>query len=279
MNELLTLDEQKEIMLDLLSDFAEFCDKNNLKYCLDAGTLLGAVRHKGFIPWDNDADVCLLREDYDRFITILESNNGYLNDHIVLMKPENTQYAFCKLGDIRTELIEYPDTYPQKSYVYIDVFPKDYIKDDSLATRFVCSVSCALGLLHWFNKFSIDYWKEKKKGIHRLIARVADVLVKNKNIGYQLQTAFLKKYGRKHALENCKYVTTLVNGEFNKRCEKEAFEERIIGEFEGRNFYIPKGYDRWMTVLYGDYMKLPDEDKREVHNICVRWKNAPKEER
>lgn len=266
------LREHQMIMLDLMSDFAAYCDQNNLKYYLDAGTLLGAIRHKGFIPWDNDADVCMMREDYDRLLQLADAHGGFIGDHIVLEKPEDSIYCFCKIGDTRTSLIEFADTYPEKCYVYIDVFPKDYIQDDSLYTRIVCRISGCLGLLQWFNKHSIDYWRTRKSGIKKVFSRVMNVLVRDRNLPYRMQQRLIGLYKKKWNAANCKYVTTLVNGEFYRRCDKTCFDERVLAEFEGRKFYIPKGYDRWLRVLYGDhYMELPPEEKRVVHNIVATW--------
>lgn len=270
----ISLREHQKIMLDILSDFDDFCCRNQLRYFLDAGTLLGAVRHNGFIPWDNDADVCMLRSDYDRFIQLLNERNYYLNDHILLEIPEETMYCFCKLGDTRTEMIEFPDTHPEKCYVYIDVFPKDGLPEDSLRTKILCHCSFYLSLLHWFNKHSIPYWKTKKSGLKKYVAVIADRIVTDRNIGLNIQNWLIRRNNRKNPIEQCKKITTLVNGEYHRRCEKECFDERILWEFEGRQFYIPKGYDHWLRVLYGDnYMEVPPPEKREVHNVTVTWKN------
>ena len=78
----ITLDEQKKVMLNILVEFANFCDEHNLTYYLDAGTLIGAVRHKGFIPWDDDIDVDMPQKDYDKFIELTRKLEGYLTDHL-----------------------------------------------------------------------------------------------------------------------------------------------------------------------------------------------------
>ena len=91
------LREEQMIMLDIMKAFAEFCEEHKLRYFLDAGTLLGAVRHHGFIPWDNDADVCMPRPDMDKFFSLLEQRNFMLNDHIILERPEDTIFTFFKL--------------------------------------------------------------------------------------------------------------------------------------------------------------------------------------
>lgn len=267
------LAEHKQIMLEILQVFASFCEENGLKYYLDAGTLLGAVRHKGFIPWDNDMDVCMMRPDYDRMVEILCERHYKLNDHIILERPEDSLYCFCKMSDTRTKLIEFPDTRPEESYIYIDVFPKDGLMDLSFVTKTVCNISEFLSLLHWFNKHSIPYWKEKKKGLKKWIATIAGFLVNDKNKPYRLQQKFIKWYAKRHPLESCEYANSLVLGEFDTVCHRNCFDDRILMDFEGCKFYGPKGYDEWLRVLYGDnYMTPPPPEKQGVHNIIVTWR-------
>ncbi len=271
--EKITHEEHQMIMLDIMRDFHDFCEKNELEYFLDAGTLLGAVRHKGFIPWDNDMDVCMMRPDYDRFLNIVKENGNYINDHLIVEMPEDTIYCFLKIGDTRTKLIEFPDTYPEECYIYIDIFPKDGIDSLTFKNKVLCKRSEFLGLMHWFNKHSIPYWTTKKRGIKKLIASIAKVFVKDKNRPYRIQQRMIQKHNKKYPLESCEYVTTLVNGEYYRICPKACFDNRIILDFEGERFYAPAGYDEWLRILYGDnYMELPPEEKREVHNITAEWR-------
>ena len=118
----MTLDEQKRVMLNILVEFAKFCDEHDLMYYLDAGTLIGAVRHKGFIPWDDDIDVNMPQKDYDKFIELTRNSKGYLSEHIQVEYPENTIYSFLKISDDRTILVEFPAQNPMEVGVYIDVF-------------------------------------------------------------------------------------------------------------------------------------------------------------
>ncbi len=271
--EKITHEEQQKIMLDIMRDLHAFCEENGLEYFLDAGTLLGAVRHKGFIPWDNDMDVCMMRPTYDRFLKIVAAKGNYINDHLIVELPEYTMYPFVKIGDTRTRLIEFPDTYPEECYVYIDVFPKDGIDSLTLKNRILCKKSSNFSLLHWFNKHSIPYWSTKKKGIKKIIAKVAKVFVKDKNRPYRMQQKMIQKHNRKYPLEKCEYVTTLVNGEYYRISPRACFDERILLEFEGEQFYAPAGYDTWLRILYGDnYMELPPEEKRRIHNIEAEWR-------
>ncbi len=127
----LNLDEIKKIEFEILIAFDTVCKEHNLRYGLSGGTLLGAIRHGGFIPWDDDIDVVMPRPDYERLIDI---SNKVFNDRLFFSTPKtdyNTVHAYGKLYDMRTELIEFPDSKRLKSHVYIDVFPLDGLPNDA----------------------------------------------------------------------------------------------------------------------------------------------------
>lgn len=274
-NNNISLKMHQDIMLDILVNFADFCEKNDLHYYLDAGTLLGAIRHKGFIPWDNDMDICLMRPDYDRMIELLRGKNYHINDHIVIELPENTIYPFSKIGDTRTSLIEYPESHPLESYVYIDVFPKDGLLDMGFRTKILCKISEKLRLWMWFEKVSVKYWREKKHGLKKLIGFIFFSVTGKHNVPFKLQSKLIRAYSKVHPLKKCGYVTTLVNGEYHRACEKKCFDQRVLLDFEGKKFYGPVGYDRWLKVLYGNnYMDIPPVEKQEVHEIIVTWRGT-----
>ena len=268
------LREQQLIMLDIMKDFASFCEEHNLRYFLDAGTLLGAVRHHGFIPWDNDADVCMPRPDMDIFLSLLEEKKFMLNDHIMLERPENTLFTFFKLSDIRTKLIEYPKTNPYECFVYIDVFCKDGLPENINKAKRICNKSERMHLFHWFYKYSIPAWSKGKSLIKKIIAKTANLFVKNKNRAYFKQKKYIQKINAKYPYESCKYVTTLSNGEFYRMCLKSNFDGYVTIKFENHNFRIPSGYDNWLKVLYGDdYMTPPSKEKQIVHDVKAYWRN------
>lgn len=270
----MTLDEQKQVMLNILKEFASFCDRNNLSYYLDAGTLIGAVRHKGYIPWDDDIDVNMPQKDYDRFIELTKKSNGYLSDHLLVEYPEDTVYTFLKISDERTILVEFPDTNPMEVGVYMDIFPKYGVKDKSWKSKLLCKTSEKLALLHWFNKYSVNAWQRPgNSSIKKIIAKIAKAITWNDAWATKLQNKMMHRYAKNHPLEECSYVTTLTYGEFHKMAPKECFDGYQMLDFEGCQFKGPKDYDTYLHCLYkGDYMQLPPEDKREVHITEVFWK-------
>ncbi len=260
--------EQKRIMLNILVEFMEFCDKNGIICMLDAGTLLGAVRHKGFIPWDNDIDVCILRPDYDKLMGILKKNNFCINDHLIAELPENSLFPFLKVSDTRTKLIEYPQTLRTECYAYVDVFPKDGICDKGIKGKYICNKSHIFALMHWTERYSVPYWKKSGPFYKKLIATVYENTVLKVISPLNSQDRFIRKYQKHHPINTCKYVTTLVIGEYNLLTPLECFTDSVELDFEGYKFNAPAGYDTWLTIKYGsDYMKLPPEDKREIHDV------------
>lgn len=267
------LDEQKKIMLQILLAFARFCDEHDLQYFLDAGTLLGAVRHKGYIPWDDDIDVNMPRKHYDRFCELIRANNGYMADHLQVEFPETTVYPFLKISDDRAKLIEFPNKNPMEVGVYIDVFPKDGIYKLDWRSKILCETSRMCNLIHWFNTFSIYAWEKEKSKIKRGIAAIGRRLIKHPNRPLVWQTALIRRHNNKYPVERCGYVTTLVNGEFFRCAPRDCFDEAIEMDFEGYRFTAPKGYDTYLKVLYSDsYMTPPPPEKQiKHHNTHAFW--------
>lgn len=270
----MNLDEQKKVMLDILIAFADFCDKNDLMYYLDAGTLIGAVRHKGFIPWDDDIDLNMPQKDYDRFTDMMRKQNGKLTERYLVEFPETHLYPYLKISDTRTVLIEFPEKNPMEVGVYLDVFPKYGVKDKGFCSKMLCKITEKLALIHWFNHYSVDAWQHPGNNVlKRIFAKVVKSIIWNTAWAVQLQNWVMHKYAKRHPLVDCQYVTTLTNGEFHKLAPKECFEGYQMLEFEGRQFKGPKDYDTYLHCLYkGDYMQLPPEDKRFHHVTKVYWK-------
>lgn len=258
--------EVKKIMLQILLDFDRFCKDNNLTYFMDAGTLLGAVRHHGFIPWDNDIDVCMLRPDYDRMIALLKERGYYLNDHLVLELPGDTLFTFAKLGDTRTLLIEYPDTLRTRCRAYIDIFPKDGIEKKSASTRHLCNKSERYVLKNWIARYSIPYWRIGPSRLKRIAAALLAPFFKDKNAAIRRQERMIRRYIARHPLPTCEFVTTLVIGEYDLLAPRSCFEGTVDLEFEGHLIPAPVGYEEWLSIKFGkDYMTPPPPEKRRVH--------------
>lgn len=255
-------EELKEIQLDILKKVAEFCEKNNITYFLAFGTLIGAIRHKGYIPWDDDIDLALPRPDYDRFIATFNKENSFFK---VISMENNHKYgfSFAKVHDTRTIVNE--TQYVQDEFgVFIDIFPIDGIKD----TKQVYRLRRINKLLHT-KKANFSQRKLSKKIINAF----------GKIVLLPFSTHFILKVIDKTS-RLCPFGSTpkagcICDSVVGERAivDTEVFKDSLTQEFEGCMFKIPIGYDKWLRNIYGDYMQLPPVEKRITHHVFeAYWK-------
>jgi lipopolysaccharide cholinephosphotransferase len=266
----ISLREEQQIEFNILKEFASFCEKNNLRYFLDSGTLIGAVRHKGFIPWDDDIDVCFLRDDYEKFKSLMFQNDLWLNSYIKLELENDSFYPYLKLVDTRTVLIEYPNSNPLVTGVYIDIFPKDGLKSLEGKEKKRANKVQKYNLLSWVGSFTLGRLKKSKKILDKVFALIIKIFIPNPE-KYKTKSINL---AMKFSDEVCPYVSSIVCSGLTGGVSKECFENQLEVPFEGENFKIPIGYDTYLKSLYsGDYMVPPPPDKRIAHETIVYWKD------
>ena len=261
-------EETKSVELKILTDVADFCERHGLRYYLAYGTLIGAVRHKGFIPWDDDIDIQMPREDYVKFLEIFNEENK--EGHLRAISPNDPAsfYSFTKIIDTRTVKIEAGIKYDNKEHlgIDIDIFPLDGQPDGE--------------------KEYIKWYKKKFK-IYKLKALVMsdpDLSWKRKLICPLLQAFRSKEYYQKKAdklqtvypYADSKYVgctASLFNSPKNRH-NKEDFSDSVKVEFEGHLLNAPIGYDKVLRDLFGDYMQLPPIEQQITHHSNKTfWKN------
>jgi len=247
----LSLEEVKAIELEILKYVKKICDDNKLKYFLCGGTLLGAIRHKGFIPWDDDIDIALPRNDYMKLIDILKGGHRYRC--LSYYDNEDYHYPYAKVIDTHTILIEH-DQYPIKGLgVCIDIFPIDGLPRDSWRVWY------HMTKLKVFRKMlGLSLQKYPSSNVVKYITRSFSRI-----IGWKRWIRYVERLATKYDFNNGDKVGCIVAGYFEKEVvSKGVFEKTIDVEFEGEIFPAPVGYDEYLTSLYGDYMKLPPEEKR-----------------
>jgi len=258
----LSLPEIKQIELDILKVFHSFCVENNIRYYLAFGTLLGAIRYKKFIPWDDDIDVLVPREDYNRLLTLFQDGERY--KLFAFEKNRSYAFPFAKLCDMTTQLEEivYPNNKMQLG-VNIDIFPLDHFDDDldkaKKEVRRIRKYNACLSYLKVENVQS--------RNIARLIIwKVIIAWCKIHGSAYYIRKVI--KECNKSEQKNSRFIGAKVWPIWGDRIivPSQAFEGATEVEFEGVKFPAPIGYDVYLTCLYGDYMPEPPVEKRKTHH-------------
>lgn len=253
------MEDVKQIEIEMLSFIDQICRENDIKYFLDSGTLLGAIRHKGFIPWDDDVDIALFREDYDKLVNLLKDHPKYR-----AISYENSTYLFpfAKIIDTTTWVkTEKFDVYSDLG-IYIDLFPIDNIPDSKFKRKVFFNKI-------WMGRKAINYVAiEERKLLSKFYQKQLKLFFDY--IGYKKINSFIDSECRKYEKVDTKNITTIL-GSFKKIkiLEKKWFSETKYVDFENLKLPIPAGYDEYLKVLYGDYMKLPPGEQQCGHGMCA----------
>lgn len=265
--EQLTLQELKEIELNLLKKFHAFCEENGIKYFLAYGTLLGAIRYKRFIPWDDDVDVLVPREDYEKLISLFQDSERYrLYSY---ERNKNYFYPFAKLCDMTTRKEEFNINNGVELGVDIDIFPLDHWDDDlekaKREAKYIKRTMFYLGLSKYKKAVASNFLKRMVKG--SLIAGM-------KTLGSKYFINKIEKECRKEYQNGSRYVGAKSWCVYGERgiVPAEAFAEAIEIEFEDGKFFAPVGYDTYLTCLYGDYLPEPPKEKQKTHHNFMAYR-------
>lgn len=264
----LSLQETKEIEFGVLKELDSFCKKNNIRYFISHGTLLGAIRYKGFIPWDDDIDVLIPREDYKRLVATYQDNDRYRL--YAYEKDPGFLFTYAKLCDVTTVKEEPGHKTGVSLGLDVDLFPLDAWDDDidkaRKESKYIQKNLFRLGLTKMQKPDSVNPVKRCIKGVLML---------------------YCKMFGTEHYLKNVMYASVkdnhgstpkyLGNKAWNVYREKdiipaEAFAEAVEVEFNGEKFPTMIGYDTFLSSLYGDYMPEPPKEKQKTHHQFKAYK-------
>lgn len=260
-------EDYKRIPFEILQDVATFCKNNEIRYSLAYGTLLGAIRHKGFIPWDDDIDIIMPRKDFEQFKASYHSDRFVFSD-LSINKDHPTGMA--KVYDPKT-FFYYKETIKRSYGLFIDVFVVDRVPEDVIAfydwlkrIRHLISINIAKNMGIYNILKSHNSFKWIVKNVALLCAPFSRVFVQKRIVALQ------RKYSETPSSKVG--ITVSVDNPFDTY-PSNLFEEYIDVEFEGRMFSAIKNYDKWLSVCYGDYMQLPPPEKRVgKHSIVAYYK-------
>ena len=254
------------LQLDMVSELDRVCRKYDINYTISCGTLLGAVRHKGYIPWDDDADITMLREDYEKFKQHIDE----LNPEICFFQDHDTDpeylWQYGKLRRTGTKFVRVGQEHIKcKTGVAIDIFPLDDVPR-SVAGQVLQDFDCFILRKILYARVGVKNSKGFSKLVYWLLCRIPVSYV-YKRVDWYAKKSSNSSINRVRLLLFTSFGKLYVKNPIRKRygMPKRWFLKRAESEFEGRKFYGIKSYDEFLTWMYRDYMTLPPEEKRVQH--------------
>lgn len=250
----LTPDESKRLSLDILIRVADFCDQHGIKYSLAYGTLIGAIRHKGFIPWDDDIDIIMMRDDYERFVSLYHDDRYH-----IVGEEKQLNHLHVRVANSAT-LVDYPkDSIIGKFYkdgLWVDVFPIDKVPDTLRGFR--------------RQKWMVTLFLKMQQ-----LGEMGGRNTQLKNLGHIILKPFSKFFGKLaqkgmvyYHQKKTQTVANLAVYYLNfPQFPMSYMDEFVEVEFEGKTFKAVKEYDAFLRGIYGDYMQFPPEEKRVAHHF------------
>lgn len=260
------LEELKAIQLDILKDIHSFCVSHDIKYSLAFGSLLGAIRHGGFIPWDDDIDIMMRRDEYERFI------RAYGNDkYRIADLSTNAGYGlpFAKVEDVRTvmeESVEGASAYG----VYIDVFPVDFIPDDVSKRKRYYRKKSLINALYNLKVIKVNKERSILKNSVLIISHVLLFFLSKQYLAHMMSVYASRYQGQKTGYVG---IVAPADSRIEEIVPSDFFKEYVELPFENIKVMSIKEYANYLKAFYGDYMKLPPIDKRISHHVFnAYWK-------
>jgi lipopolysaccharide cholinephosphotransferase len=267
----ISLQEMKQLELTLLTKFAEVCEENHLRYGLAGGTMLGAIRHKGFIPWDDDIDIIMPRPDYRKLIELGQAALGERYTLRAHYLQQDYTYPYAKATDNRTTLVGLA-TMNGDMGVCIDIFPADGLPADPAESE-----QHIQKILHYHRMRAFSTLTNLRGRTILHSVGKAPVVAFTKLLGTAYWLKKIEDLATSYDFEQSQYVGVVVADSYGsrERIDKPSFSAYVNVEFEGRQFKAPVGYEQYLKNIYGDYMKLPPENKRvTAHTFEAYWRDG-----
>jgi lipopolysaccharide cholinephosphotransferase len=268
MSEEKTLSPVQVHVMDLLHKLIELFEEENISYYILGGTMLGAVRHKGFIPWDDDVDIGIERRDYERFLKTCSSK---LPDYLKIRTYRDKSYHhyyYARIVDTRYHIKRMGSIKERQEELWIDLFPLDGMPDGKIRTLIHKARLLTVRLMYHMSCF--DKVNVKRPGrplVDRMIIKFLMITHLGKSWNSKKLLDKIDKLLKKYPVEDSNYVFNFMGSThaFREIFSKKCFGKNTKYQFEDMMLVGPKEYDEYLSKLYGDYMKLPPESERNVH--------------
>lgn len=263
----LSLQELKQIEYRMLEIFHKFCRENNIRYFLSHGTLLGAIRYKHFIPWDDDIDLLVPREDYDRLMSVYKDDERY--KLFSFERNKKYRYPFAKLCDMTTYKEEFNYNNGIRLGVDIDIFPLDAWDNDLEKAK--KEVKRIRKNMHYLDLIKLNK-SDSVNPLKRVLKGMAMCVLKM--IGHEHYIKKIMRDGRGKPQQNNAYLGCKVWCVYGERgiIPADVFSDTVEIEFEDGKYPAPKDYDTYLTCLYGDYLPEPPKEKQKTHHNFTAYR-------
>lgn len=265
----LDIKECQEIELCLMKRIHDYCERHGLRYNLAFGTLLGAVRHHGFIPWDNDMDILMPRPDYERLLSLVADDP--IGEHAYLLHwstDDSYHYPIVRICDDRTVVAPgYVREQPERMGVWVDIFPVDGVWENPWAHVPSRVEMRALKVLQRADNYSPG----SSTGIKRVLKAVVSRFFPNRDNAFQRK---IDEVAMRCPFGSTTFADTVTEYEETyPRLTVDNFDHPVMLEFEGVEFRCPANWDEILTWTYGSYLQLPPENERMTHDVHACWLN------
>ncbi|MCD8290577.1 MAG: LicD family protein [Prevotella sp.] len=265
----MTIKEVQQVSLDILKDVHEFCVENNIHYSLSGGTLLGAIRHNGFIPWDDDVDIQLPRPDYDRLVNTYQSKQGYKLFSHERADSKAIRFPYARICEMKKTYVD-PGVVPwcsEKTGIWIDILPCDGIPGEKReASKHIRKIKRLERLSRWVSikecPISVIL---KGKGLTQKVKFIVQRAIETFVFTDKFEE--LIKERRRYDYTTHDYFFTTAHYGIKEWQPKKNMVGFVLHKFEDKEFYIMKGFEANLFSLYGRYMQLPPENQRVSHNF------------
>ena len=265
--EVTDISEIQQMELGIMEYIHEVCQKIGVKYFLAYGSLIGAVRHQGFIPWDDDMDICMLRDDYEKLQDYLIAHPDERYEVMSYKNNINYVYPFMKVQDNHTYLVEEDVRIDSDMGIYVDIFPVDGYEDDQAFKDKMTKIIKKRQL----SCYTFKGITNTKSVVNSMIRYISVIIFYFTNTNKYVSQ--IDELAKSRKVENYEQVDYLIYKDMNKPVWKREWLEQVeSGSFEGKEFMIPKHYHEILTSDYGDYMQLPPVEQRVSHHDFKLWK-------
>lgn len=259
-----TLKHLHDLELMILKDFSKICEENNLKYYMYAGSLLGTIRHEGFIPWDDDLDVVMFRDDFEKFKKIFLASENSKYELLSNETQKDYFYFFAKLMIKGTRFEE--EWISQLNFhmgINIDIFVLDDVSDNKYSRKYQILRSFLYNRMLITSNLKLDNLPFFSKLISHSLYHILNLLNLNTSKILDKTMKFLNRYSNKNF--ECVFDISANVDEYPLIYKKSDFGDGVKVNFEDTQVTVPVNYDAILKSLYGDYMELPPEDQRYNH--------------